>query len=221
MNRFDRFLSLLQQRLPNFQVKAKENSKLMVFLSWLLFFNKSFLSSFVTTIGQTVYFPQKRLQKKNRFDLITLAHEYIHARDGSKLGNFLFGFLYLFPVSLAPFMLLLTMVSWPLGLFLFAFFLTPLPAPGRMYLERRGYLVSLLIYNETLKEKHLTAPLRKELLLEQAQKYERHFIGPTYYFMWPWGSKKFFQEKIDKIVTGEILQEEAWVEIVEDFSQSK
>ena len=53
----------------------KEDSKLMKFISKLLFFNKTFMTDYVTTIGRTIYVPSGYISST------TLRHELVHVAD--------------------------------------------------------------------------------------------------------------------------------------------
>ena len=62
----------------DYWVTNKDNSKLMRFIAKLLFFNKRFMTSYVTTIGRVIYAPGGVV------DDITLKHELKHVEDYAK-----------------------------------------------------------------------------------------------------------------------------------------
>lgn len=72
-----------------YKLVNKSQSKFMKLLSYLLFFNKDFMSGYITTVGRTIYAPRGFIDK------ITLAHELVHVADYNKYG-ILFYLSYLF-----------------------------------------------------------------------------------------------------------------------------
>lgn len=194
----------------------------MKIIGFILFFNKSFMSSFTTTIGKTVYFPSKeKVEEKGDGALLTLLHEYRHAKDSSKLSTPLFSLAYLFPQILAPFMLFFGFINWWLAIALFILFLAPLPAPFRAYFEFNAYVVTLFVTNLYLLEHGIRAEDRKKSLIRRAEKINNHFINANYYFMWPFGVKNKLKEKVDKIINQTIKTEDSsLLEIEKAFKNS-
>lgn len=220
IDRFNKFVSLLKIKEPGLKISYKNESKFMKFLGLLLFFNKNFMTEFVTTIGKTIYFPSKEIVEK-ALDykwLSVLAHEFIHISDYKK--NPLFTILYLFPLVLAPTMLLFMLKVWWLGLMLFVIFLLPLPAIGRMMYEVRGYTMTLVFANEVYKEQKLSDENIKTNLSSLANELNIYFTGSTYYFMWPFGVKKKLAQAVEQILEGK-LSESLYVEILQDFKDSR
>ena len=73
---YDRVLAL-GQKLYNVKIAFKNESKLMCFLSHFLFFNKRFMTEYITVVGKTVYFPSSEWLSKNRDSAAqTLCHEF-------------------------------------------------------------------------------------------------------------------------------------------------
>jgi len=222
MTRFDKFSSTLASSLPGFEVKYKDESIFMKILGKLLFFNKDFMTRYATTIGNTVYFPSREFVESNQLSsIVTMAHEYRHARDSKKITKVLFSIAYLLPQLLAPFMLFFGFISWWLAILLMLLFLAPLPAYFRKTIELRGYIMSLFMYNEIQKEFGFSEPVRKELLLSSANKKDIMFTGPSYYFMWPFGSEDLV-EKVDDILSEKILSEDdIYSFVAKAFADSK
>jgi Zn-dependent protease with chaperone function len=229
--RFDKFEASLAKKLPGFQVKYKDESTFMKLIGMLMFFNKTFMTGFVTTIGYTVYLPTRAKSGS----ISTLAHEYRHAKDASQITRVLFGMLYLLPqllgipgalaaLILVP-LLLFGVVSWSwwlLPLMLTALFLAPLPAYFRKKYEVNGYTMSLFMTNELLKEGGFDKNARKERLTASAARYNKNFTGANYYFMWPFGVEEDLQEALDKILSEEISKEhEVYQEILDALEESK
>lgn len=216
MTRFYRFLQLLQKQEPDLKIQLKDQSAFMKFLGYLLFFNTKFITNYTTTIGKTIYLSSEKMPS-----IITLAHEFMHIRDTDKVKGPIFGFLYLLPQILAPFMLFFALVHWVLGAGLFLLFLLPLPAPMRAYYEIRGYTMSLFIRNEIYKEQGLNEQIRKDLLLDSANQYNKRFTSSAYYFMWPFGVKKQLKRKVDLIISEKILEDQIFQEVASAFRASR
>jgi hypothetical protein len=71
-----------------YKIVAKEDSTLMKIIGKLLFFNKGFMTNYVTTLGSTIYAPGGEISD------ITLQHELVHVKDW-KRWNILFSLSYL------------------------------------------------------------------------------------------------------------------------------
>lgn len=157
---------------PNFEIRFKDESKFMKLLSKLLFFNKSFSTNYVTTIGEKVYWPTRKSYTPNSY--FTLAHEFVHIMDYKKSPiKFILG--YSFPQILSLPFLLLPLLVWfvPIAYLLpFALFLLPLPSPTRTYYELRGY-------GMTIKSK-LWNKINPDI-----NHISKNFTSSNYYYMWP------------------------------------
>jgi len=171
------------QNLYDVKIAFKNESNFMRILSWLLFFNKKFMSNYITVIGKIVYFPSRDWLSKNRESAAQiLCHEFVHISDDQRVGSFVFRLSYLFPQWLGLFSLTTIFVG-PLAL-IFLFFLLPLPAPFRTFWELRGYAMTDAVFFS----KHgQFAEL--EFLTDQ-------FAKSNYYFMWPF--KKSLLAEIEK-----------------------
>lgn len=220
MDRFNKFYGLLAQHLPRFKIAFKTESSFMKFINiFLHIFNKNFMTSFITTIGYTVYFPNPN--SITHTSMVELAHEYVHATDAKRMNPVLYSFLYLLPLSLFPFIFALGFVWWPLFLISLIFFM-PLPAIYRTKSEFHGYVMTLFVINEIYKERDISTNTRKMELYKAANTINKHFTGWDYYLMWPFGKKAKLQEKVDKIISGDILKEDAIYEQVQmAFIESK
>src|SRR5690606_9146614 len=173
MNRIYKLSELL-----GLKIKFKNESFLMKIISLILFFNKDFSNLYITTIGNTCYFPNREfLEKHIKASLITICHEYVHANDNEK--NKLFPFLYLFPQILAPFMLVFGFYSWILALILFTIFLLPIPSYFRKIYELRGYKMSLFAYNELNKEEGILDEKSGYFLANAAIDFNKCFINSS------------------------------------------
>lgn len=216
-----KFINILSQQLLGFNVKFKNESTFMKIIGKLMFYNPNFMTSFITTIGKTVYFPNK--ESLNESDsLITIAHEFCHATDAEKIGRIKFSFLYLFPQIISIFTLLLIPFYWPLALILFFLFLLPFPAIWRKKIELRGYIMTLFMVNEILKENGLNAPIRNMTLFNLVSNINNNFISFNYYKMWPFGVTKELNLIIPKISSGEIIKDDViYKQIADAFSVSK
>ena len=181
------FLSYMKKY--KISIKYKDKSLLMKFLNifvWL--FNKKFMTTYTTAVGNTIYFPSKEFVDEHESRAINiLAHELVHIDDRKRINKKYFPgafFLaYFFPQILAVFSLLSFLafinINW-LFCLLFLLFLAPIPAPGRCWIEARGYAMTM--YYTSL-----------EWFL-YGRNYDHHshavmissaFTGWGYYEMWP------------------------------------
>lgn len=179
---YDRVLSLGVE-LYDVKIAFKDESKLMGFISRLLFFNKKFMTSYITVIGRTVYFPSREWLEKNRDSAAqTLCHEFVHISDEKNVGSFVFRLSYLFPQWMSLFALT-AFFAGPLAL-IFLLFLLPLPAPFRTFWELRGYAMTDAVFFERYKQFAETGYLTSQ------------FTSSNYYFMWPF--KKALIAEVEK-----------------------
>lgn len=178
------FIDKLNERIK-FQVVVKEKSLLMKVISYLMFFNKTFLTDFITTIDDKIYIPQKVLDKFSDEKIAAIiCHEVIHIDDSNKMGP-LFKLSYTFPqnliiLSLLGFLGFLN--SWMFFFFLFLIFSLPIPSPGRKSLELRAYKVSLLL-NELMFKKYYDESQVLKLVNKSKYMMNEYFVGPYYYYM--------------------------------------
>jgi len=173
MNVFDRFRTIVGTKY-DIQIKYKDQSWFMKILSYILFFNKGFMTNYITTIGSTIYFPNESACNDLNSAGI-LAHELVHVKDRAKLP-YLFELIYLFPQILSIFSLLsiLAVISmWWLLCLAFLLFLLPLPAYGRLVYESRAYAMSLYFLQLTDSGKDI----EPDLLY-----YAKLLTGSGYYF---------------------------------------
>tara|TARA_S200002703_G_scaffold144842_1_gene138766 strand:- start:180 stop:818 length:639 start_codon:yes stop_codon:yes gene_type:complete len=165
-------MSAIEYDFPDFKIVEKQNSKLMRILSKVLFFNKKFMTNYVTVIGNTVYVPSKQWVKDNPYAALEVfCHEWVHMKDNRELGP-LFKFLYLTP-QIFSLMSLFSLWSGNLWWLLCLIYLLPMPSLARSELEMRGYAVSMAV---------------RWWVLEQEPDYERiskYFTSSAYYWMYP------------------------------------
>lgn len=184
----------------NYTIKYKNESLFMKILGYILFFNPKFMTEFTTTIGNTIYFPNRERVKayKAVYEMV-LCHEIVHMYDESKKTKFLFKFEYLLPQILSLLAIpLLFIFSWKAALIPLVF-LTPLPAFFRKEYEKRGYVMSLYAKNRIYKAFGADPKLK-----EEASFIVKQFTGPTYYFMWPIENmSSFFEDQVIKIEAGD------------------
>ena len=183
----ERLTKYFREQIPGFEILSKKESPLLKFISKLLFFNKKFLTGYVTTLYPKVYVPELPWREKDHVAaMATLAHEYVHLKDRKRMWLF-FNFLYLFPQNLAAFALLGAFGNSPLW-YLCLLFLLPIPSPTRAWLEFRGYRMTLAVWAHFLKEKLDTGSFVNSIV-------EKNFAGSAYYWMFPFKRyliKKFY-----------------------------
>lgn len=161
------------------KIRYKDESRFMQVLGALLFFNRDFMLHFTTTIPfiETVYFPSRKAVNANPDGYAeVLAHELVHVMDARGMGQTVFCVNYLYPQCLSL-LSLLALLAIPLTLhwlttLVFLVFLLPLEAPGRAWLEYRGYAMNLAV-----------AVWQGRKLDHIAPRMVQHFTGPDYYYM--------------------------------------
>ena len=215
--RVEKFISLLRKNYE-INIAYKNSSVFMKFLSKILFFVPDFQTSFTTTIGNTIYFPNEDRLKENS-SMILISHEVRHIHD-SQLDK-IYNIKYLFPQILSLLFFGLCFMSFWF-LFLALICLAPLPAYWRMKIELRGYITSLFVYNLFLKEKSLLLSERKDLLLKYASNLNKAFTTSSYYFMWIFGVEEKLNDGISKILEDQLQEEDPFYFFVEEcFKKSQ
>jgi hypothetical protein len=222
------FIESLQKH-NDFEVLYKNSSPFMKLLGKILFFNKTFMTRYTTTIGNKIYVPNEKYLTSNRWlaeEII--AHEYVHVVDCKRYGPVRFAMLYLFPQVLALLALLTIpaafLISWWALLFLlFLLCAAPLPAYWRRNFELRGYTMSLFVIAQQMVKNRKPFPDQeiKEELLKTAETIDRiYFRGSAYYFMWPFGVMPYFEKQIDQIISGDISEtDEVFVHVMDALKQ--
>lgn len=207
---FDEFIKNLN-KITSINIKYKDDSLLMKILSYVLFFVK--FNTFATTIGNNIYLPNREFIKSKELDSIALVgHEFVHVRDEQRLGSFIYKFLYLFPQILVVIFIPLCFINIYLGL-IGLFFLLPLPAYFRRNLELRGYTGTLLGCNIILKRQGVNFEDRVSRLTALVDELNVYFTGSFYYFMWPFGVRAKLKENLEKVLLGDILNDQTFAEI--------
>ena len=91
----------IRQEFPDFELRIKQRSRLMRLLDWLLRVitlnhQKSFMTAYITTLGDKVYIPStwSDLPWESRYSV--LRHERVHMRQSKKYGRFWYSIFYLF-----------------------------------------------------------------------------------------------------------------------------
>jgi hypothetical protein len=192
---FQDLVAAAQKRFPDLQIKYKDQSWFMKLLGTLLFFNKGFMTSFTTTIGSTIYFPNETFIKARPISAeVILLHELVHVKDGQKCTKPLFSFLYLSPQILTLLCIPLFLISWKLAVPLMLLFAAPIPSFFRMLFERRAYMASLYVMAALGKKMNFDPKLDG-----QSKFFSQQFKGSFYYFMWPFSGidKKLNQAVVD------------------------
>lgn len=156
------------------RIRYKDQALVMRILGGILFWNRSFMTNFTTTVGNTIYFPSQKWVEADYLRAWTiLSHELVHVEDYEK--NRFFVVLYMLPQLLSVFSILALVLQtwWPL---LFLAFLAPLPAPWRRKAEMRGYAMTMATQFWT--NRMGISQLTKDDI-------SKFFTGPDYYWMWP------------------------------------
>jgi len=133
MYKFNTFVNELCKDTP-IKIAYKDESLFMKLIGALLFFNKSFMKLFITTIGNTVYYPNRQVIIEHEKDaILVLAHEYEHIKDNQRLGRVIYPLMYLFPqcLGLLSFLTVFAFITPYAWLFLICLlFFAPIPSPN-------------------------------------------------------------------------------------------
>jgi hypothetical protein len=166
---------------PNLQVKYKDQSTFMKILALLFFFNRSFMTDYITTIGNTIYIPtQDYIKLRPISGAVIFMHELVHMYDQKRIGNIWFQLAYMLPQILILPALLLFLLSWKIAIPVIILLALPIPAYFRMYFERRAYVSSVYVIQK------LSERLKFNPRLDGQNTYFiEYFIDSSYYFMWP------------------------------------
>jgi hypothetical protein len=180
-------------------VRTKSESKLQRLIGVLLFFNPSYMTGFITTIGRGIWVPDSwAYRSRTASDSCTLVHELTHVHQYEKVPWPLFYMGYLFPQVLAPLALLALLAIplsnlWLLNL-LWLIMAAPIPAPFRAMYEAEAYAVSYLMSYWSIGKDAPSPPLGADGILHGVAGRSDHlkllyriphFTGWNYYRMWP------------------------------------
>ncbi len=93
------FEQYLAEQIPGFRVQYKNDSKLMKFLGFMIGpFNNEFMSGYITTWGNSVFFPNKEQYDRDPLNtFVTLTHEFVHLWDSKEHGIWGFQRTYITP----------------------------------------------------------------------------------------------------------------------------
>lgn len=175
----DFWKSVVTYRFPKAIIKFKNESWFMWLLSKLLFFNKGFMTDYITTIGTVVYFPSRKWLEDNYFNALgVITHEYIHMWDSAHSPLGYFDFTYLFPQIGVVGAILSIMAIWNTWFLLFLvclLFLLPWPSSGRTCWESNGYAMSM-IFNSFFAGPEYNS--RRD-----AEEFSNFFASGAYYWM--------------------------------------
>lgn len=124
---YSKVLVTTEQEFPDFEIKPKAESRLMkaanIGLRIITFgAMKTFMTDFITTVGETVYVPAGWDNKDDTSKASVLRHERVHMRQKRRYGSFFFFLRYF---------------CWPLP---------AVWAIGRRNLEQEAYAESLRAY---------------------------------------------------------------------------
>lgn len=163
------------------KVQYKNESRLMRCCGALMFYNRTFMTNCITTIGETVYFPSREMVERDYSAAwATLCHELVHIEDYRRSKpRWLWSVLYAMPQALAVLALPAAFLLgwWSL---LFLLFLAPLPAPWRRNAEMRGYAMDMAVWF-WYKGSGIPQGLKQDIV--------KHFTSAEYYFMYPFKAK--------------------------------
>ena len=178
----------IKKEVQGFKITSKKDSKLMKALSFLLFFNKSFMTRYISVIGSTMYVPELPWKADDDYSaIVVLAHELKHLQD-SREFPIIFELSYLFPQILSIFSVLAVFFG-PYWLFCLLFLL-PIPSPTRTYWEFRAFVNTLAVYYWFFED------------FDDIEHILKQFSGPYYYFMgfgFTWIVKRALQAELKRL----------------------
>jgi hypothetical protein len=101
MTKYDILVLEIKKEFPSFKIVPKSESWLSKTINVLLLIitfgqQKTFMSRYTTTIGNTIYTPANWDKRPETSRLAILRHERVHLRQAKKYTRFFFSFLYLF-----------------------------------------------------------------------------------------------------------------------------
>lgn len=205
---------LLKEEL-GIDVVEKTASRFMKLIAKVLFFNKTFMTSYITTIGNTVYWPSmaESFGDNPEGDFAVLFHEGQHGADSQSVP-ILYEVAYLAPQILAIFCLLAFLAIWLSPYWVLAVLAlvlaSPLPSPGRMQIEMRAISCNIAFWVWT----------RGGVSQQSIEGFTRMFTTADYYFMWPlkrYCMKRFARSEI-KIRAGELTK---WQRLTYSFLEGR
>lgn len=179
------FIDTVGKKFGKVEIKPKSSSWLMKAIGWLFSVTRispEFMTRYITTIGNTVYYPDDMLNNPDSESMLrVVVHETVHVADSKTFTGPLFNFLYLFPQSLALLSLLSLLAVFKLGFLwclLFLLCLAPIPAPFRYWFELRAYRTSILFARKNDK-------LTDEQMIPIYEWIESQLCTNLYYWTWP------------------------------------
>ncbi len=136
-----------RKEFPEFRIVPKAGNRFMRTLDVLLKIitfgqMKWFMPNFTTTIGYTIYTPERWGSMSELSRMIIIRHERIHMRQSKRYGRVLFSLMYLL---------------WPIPI---------RRAYGRRKLEKEAYEVSLRCILQAYGPKRLLSPAIKENMVK-------------------------------------------------------
>ncbi len=110
----------MKQEFPSFQIVRKSESRLMKFINFILCFitfglQCTFMTHYISTVGYTVYVPDRWYSNNDIARMIVLRHERVHMRQRRAFTLPFYAFLYLLfplPCGLAYFRTLFEMEAY-------------------------------------------------------------------------------------------------------------
>lgn len=194
-------LNQCSNTIPGFKVKFKNESAFQRFLGFIMFWNRGYMTDFISTFFPVVWWTTRKDYEGNPWGSFkVLTHEWVHLWDDKEHRGW-FGFSYI-SVQVWCITSVLALLSIWFGLWFLFFlagllFLAPWPSPWRIKWELRGYAMTMAVNywkHGSVKEE------TKDWIVET-------LTGSGYYF--PAWSKKRLRKKLDRIVedleSGEIL----------------
>lgn len=169
-------IAKMSKEFAKFKIERKDTSKLIKIISWLLYVitfgsQKTFMTSYVTTIGNTVYIPVGWDSWATDRKISVLKHERVHMRQAKKYGKLLYSFLYLF-------------IWFPFG---FAYY--------RTKFEKEAYIENIKFNYEKYGEGSIRSEHYKEFIVKQFISGNYGWMCPFRKRM-----EKWYDETVEKVI---------------------
>jgi len=194
----------ITQTIPGFEMRWKDRgpgSGWQKFIGKVMFFNRGYLTGFVSTFGSRVYWTSRvDFEANPRWSFKVLAHEYVHLWDAKQTKGW-FSFSYIMPQLFVLLGLLAVFAVWFSSWWLMALSALvcalPLPAYWRMKWEYRGYTMSMAC----------NAWKHGDVQDSTIDKLVAHFTSGEYYFMWPFkrAMKRRLEAAVTQIHNGDVM----------------
>jgi hypothetical protein len=182
---FDSFWNdVVRRHFSDAKIKYKDESLFMRIIGALMFFCPSFMTKFVTVLGNTIWLPSRGwIEHYPKRALFVFAHEFVHMWDHNivqtlrRFDTFTLGYASLQIWALTAILAFLGFItSWFLLFLIPIVLLAPWPSPWRANVEANGYAMTMYM-RRLIDNPGYNAEEGADLLAG------KHFASKQYYWM--------------------------------------